>query len=478
MTMSNEEFIQAVAGYVQKYASSYGIMVHSPIIAQAILESGWGKSTLASKYHNYFGLKCGSSWTGKSVNMTTQEEYTEGTLTTIKDNFRVYDSMEEGIKGYFEFIQYSRYANLKGITDPKEYLETIKADGYATSSTYVTNTYALVTQYNLTQYDGKGSVEEMANAVVKQAQAWIGCKESDGSHKQIIDVYNSHTPLARGYKVQYTDAWCATFVSACAIKAGCTDVLPTECGCDRMIDLFKNLGEWVENDAYVPSAGDVIFYDWDDSGSGDNTGSSDHVGIVESCDGKNIVVIEGNKNDAVEKRTIAVNGKFIRGFGVPKYSGTSNTTSTATKSVAEVAQEVIQGLWGNGDDRKTNLTNAGYDYSAVQKKVNELLSGTSTTTTTTSKSVDEIAQEVINGKWGNGDDRKKALTNAGYDYDAVQAKVNSLLSGSSSTTKSVTEIAKEVIQGKWGNGTARKEALEKAGYNYSEVQKKVNELMS
>jgi hypothetical protein len=476
MIMSKEEFIQEVAGYVQKYASSYGIMVHSPIIAQAILESGWGESTLASNYHNYFGLKCGSSWTGKSVNMETQEEYTEGTLTTIKDNFRVFDSMEEGIKGYFEFIQYSRYANLKGITDPKEYLETIKADGYATSSTYVTNTYALVTQYNLTQYDSKGSVEEMVNAVVKQAQAWIGCKESDGSHKQIIDVYNSHTPLARGYEVKYTDAWCATFVSACAIKAGCTDVLPTECGCDRMIDLFKNLGEWVENDAYVPSAGDVIFYDWDDSGSGDNTGSSDHVGIVESCDGKNIVVIEGNKNDAVERRTIAVNGKFIRGFGVPKYNGTSNTTSTttttATKSVAEVAQEVIQGLWGNGDDRKTNLTNAGYDYSEVQKKVNEL-SGTSTP----SKSVDEIAQEVINGKWGNGNDRKKALTDAGYDYDAVQAKVNSLLSGSSSTTKSVDEVAKEVIQGKWGNGTARKEALTKAGYDYTLIQEKVNELL-
>ena len=137
--MTKNEFISGVAGYVQKYAAAYGILVHSPVIAQAVLESGWGGSRLSSQYHNYFGLKCGSRWTGKSVNMKTQEEYTPGTLTTISDNFRVYDSMEEGIKGYFEFIQLPRYRNLKGITDPEKYLETIRADGYATSSSYVKN---------------------------------------------------------------------------------------------------------------------------------------------------------------------------------------------------------------------------------------------------------------------------------------------------------------------------------------------------
>lgn len=145
--MTNQEFIEQVAKFVQKYAAQYGIKVHSPIIAQAILESGWGNSKLAARYHNYFGLKCGTKWTGKSVNMTTQEEYTVGTLTTIKDNFRVYDSMEEGIKGYFEFIQLARYQNLKGITNPKKYLETIKADGYATSFTYVTNNMKLIEVY-------------------------------------------------------------------------------------------------------------------------------------------------------------------------------------------------------------------------------------------------------------------------------------------------------------------------------------------
>ena len=152
--MTHKEFIEVIAKYVIKYANDYGIKVHSPIIAQAILESGWGGSTLASKYNNFFGLKCGGSWKGKSVNMATKEEYTVGTLTDIRANFRVYDTIEDGVKGYFEFINYSRYANLKGVKDPEEYCRRIKADGYATSSTYVTNLMRVIRDNNLTRFDG------------------------------------------------------------------------------------------------------------------------------------------------------------------------------------------------------------------------------------------------------------------------------------------------------------------------------------
>ena len=159
--MTNSEFIEQIGKYVKKYADKYGIKVHSPIIAQAILESGWGKSGLASKYHNYFGLKCGSAWKDKSVNLSTKEEYKVGTLTSIRDNFRVYDSMEAGVKGYFDFINYSRYANLKGVTDPETYLKNIKNDGYATSSKYVENLMKVIRENNLTRFDGKDSeVEE------------------------------------------------------------------------------------------------------------------------------------------------------------------------------------------------------------------------------------------------------------------------------------------------------------------------------
>lgn len=153
--MNNNEFVEQIAKCVKKYAYLYGIEVHSPIIAQAILESGWGRSGLASKYHNYFGLKCGSSWKGKSVNMATKEEYKVGTLTNIRDNFRVYDSMEAGVKGYFDFINTSRYANLKGVKSPEEYVRRIKADGYATSSKYVNNVMRVIRDNKLTRFDYK-----------------------------------------------------------------------------------------------------------------------------------------------------------------------------------------------------------------------------------------------------------------------------------------------------------------------------------
>ncbi len=148
-----KEFIEKIAPLIREEAKKRGYLVASPIIAQAICESGWGLSTLASKYHNYFGLKCGSSWKGASVNMATKEEYTAGTLTSIRDNFRAYSDIKAGVAGYFDFIQYSRYANLKTASTPREYLERIKADGYATSSTYVNTNMNIVTNYNLTVYD-------------------------------------------------------------------------------------------------------------------------------------------------------------------------------------------------------------------------------------------------------------------------------------------------------------------------------------
>lgn len=190
-----------------------------------------------------------------------------------------------------------------------------------------------------------------ANTILTIARGYLGCKESNGSHKKIIDLYNSHKPLARSYKVKYTDSWCATFVSACAIKCGYTDIIPTECSCNQMINGFKKIGRWCEDDAHVPSTGDIIFYDWQDNGIGDNKGSSDHVGIVEKVEGNTITVIEGNKNDTVARRAIKVNGKYIRGYGLPKYdtvapshkpqTQTKPTTSNALGTYVVTASSLI-----------------------------------------------------------------------------------------------------------------------------------------
>ena len=147
-----KDFIAKIAPIIQKEAKARGYQVCSPVIAQACCESRYGFSGLA-KYHNYFGMKCGSAWKGPSVNLATKEEY-NSQLVSIRDNFRCYPGgMEEGVKGYFDFISTKRYANLKSATTPREYLERIKADGYATSSTYVNTNMNYILKHDLTKWD-------------------------------------------------------------------------------------------------------------------------------------------------------------------------------------------------------------------------------------------------------------------------------------------------------------------------------------
>lgn len=181
-------FVDEIAPIVRELAPRYDIKCPSAVIAQAILESGWGKSSLASKYHNYFGLKCGTKWTGKSVNLATQEEYEPGVLTSITDNFRVYDSMYEGVLGYFEFIQLVRYQNLRGIEDPLTYLQTIIADGYATSSQYVDSCMSIIAKNNLTIYDKEGEADMalyLAQASIDENGKICGGKAGNQSGREL-----------------------------------------------------------------------------------------------------------------------------------------------------------------------------------------------------------------------------------------------------------------------------------------------------
>lgn len=164
-----------------------------------------------------------------------------------------------------------------------------------------------------------GSGQTSREKFVETAASFIGCMEADGSFRKIIDYYNQHKPSGK-YRMSYTDPWCAAFVSAIALMCDLQDIIPIEVSCPQMIVMFQRLGAWIENDAYTPSAGDVVFYDWDDNGVGDNTGTSDHVGIVRSVSGSTFTVVEGNMSDAVGQRRMSINGRYIRGFGVPKFS--------------------------------------------------------------------------------------------------------------------------------------------------------------
>ena len=155
--------------------------------------------------------------------------------------------------------------------------------------------------------------------MVDTAKSWLGVKEEDGSHQPVIDLYNSHEPLARGYPATYEDSWCSIFVSTVAIQCGLTDIIPTECGCEPHIELFKELDCWVEDDDYLPLPGDIVFYHWECTDEGNCVARSDHVGIVVGTVGDYIKVIEGNYGDAASYHLIWKDHSEIRGYALPKY---------------------------------------------------------------------------------------------------------------------------------------------------------------
>lgn len=162
---------------------------------------------------------------------------------------------------------------------------------------------------------------KLREQIVATAVEWHGTQEGDKKHEQIIQIYNSHEPLAQNYKVTMEDNWCAAFASTVAIECNLTDIIPTECGCQRQIGLWEELGRWEENDNYMPLPGDYIYYAWDEEFSfGDCTGWADHVGIVVGSAGPIIKVIEGNWSDSVTYHYVLRGDYQIRGYGLPDYA--------------------------------------------------------------------------------------------------------------------------------------------------------------
>lgn len=311
--------------------------------------------------------------------------------------------------------------------------------------------------------------------ILNQARKYIGVAQGSATHKAIIDKYNSVKPLPVGYAVKYTDDWCDAFITTLAIETGAVDIIGRECGVQRHIDIFKAKGIWIEDGTITPKAGDIITFNWDEYNS-NNNGFADHIGIVESVANGQITTIEGNTDRAVRRRTYQIGNGYIRGFARPKYAA-ETTTTPANKSNDTIANEVIAGEWSSGQDRINKLTNAGYNAQEVQNRVNTILGASAAPVKPTLKPTDTIAKEVVNGDWGSGQDRFNRLANAGYNAQQVQNRVNELLGATSKPQlKSIDTVAREVLAGQWGNGADRKARLEKAGYNYNQVQSRVNQL--
>ena len=165
-------------------------------------------------------------------------------------------------------------------------------------------------------------------AFVNQMRSYIGARDGNAQHKQIVDTYNSYLPHPRGYTLTMNDPWCAATVSAASIALGYTNITPIECSCSKLIEIAKKMGIWQERDDYVPNLADWVIYDWEDDGKGDCTGKPNHVGSVESVAGSEFIVIEGNKGYPIgecARRTMKVNGRYIRGFICPRYDEEPNT---------------------------------------------------------------------------------------------------------------------------------------------------------
>lgn len=219
--------------------------------------------------------------------------------------------------------------------------------------------------------------------VVNLINSWIGLNEKDGSYRKIIDIYNNDMPggkFPRSVKMQYSWAWCACTWSALAIKLGYTKIMPIEISVNHLMNEAMRMGIWKESDVYIPDIGDAVVYDWDDNGKGDNVGYPDHVGTIVSVNESAgyFVVVEGNYSNSVKKRTMSINGKYIRGFICPKYDEKSKPVAITPSDVkmktnVEIAHEVIAGDWGSGDERKVKLEAAGYNYVLIQAQVNTIL---------------------------------------------------------------------------------------------------------
>lgn len=294
--------------------------------------------------------------------------------------------------------QYSTVWNsLISATSVKEASNVVllKFERPADQSVSVQNKRASYGQTYFDKYANKSTVKEETKVakysrqkVVDLVNSWLGYSEANGKHKIIVDIYNLFSgKLPRSVKMTYDWAWCACTWSALAIKLGYTAIMPIEISCYYIIEEAKKMGCWVERDSYVPKPADAVLYDWDDGSnyaSYDNTNCPDHIGTVVYVNESAgyFEVVEGNYSNSVKKRTLSINGRYIRGFITPKYDDNTVVTPTTPvtpsgekKSVDTIAHEVIAGVWGNGDARKKAITDAGYDFSAVQDRVNAILNG-------------------------------------------------------------------------------------------------------
>lgn len=486
--MSKEEFIKKIAAYIKKYAPSYSIKVYSPIIAQAILESAYGTSELAVNAHNYFGLKYREGRCKTCIGVYTKvgtEQNPDGSYVSSSMEWCKFNDMENGVIGYFDFINISNYSNLKGVTEPRKYLEYIKADGYATSLDYVDNLMSVIENWSLTDYDEKEEIKMSNSSLV----SYTGLSPNhSGKRTHSIDRITPHCVVGQ----LSAESICACFPAG--RDASCNYAIGTN-GKIALCVEEKNRSWCSSNEANDQRA--VTIECASDKTAPYAMNNKVYQSLINLCvdickrNGKTKLIWFGDKSKTLNyspksnEMVLTVHRWFANkscpgdwlysrlgdlAAQVTKKLGGSSSTSSGGSTTSGTLYRVQTGAFSkkaNADALVKKLEAAGYDTYVVQvdglykvqtgaysKKANadaqvkklkadgfDAFVTTKTGTGVSSrsdgtkkKSNAEIAKEIYNGTcsdsrwstWGNGQDRVNRLTAAGYDYDAVQAEVNKL----------------------------------------------------
>lgn len=483
--MTIQEFIDSIAGYIKKYAAAYNVCVFSPIIAQAILESNKGTSELAVNAHNYFGLKYRKGRCKTCVGVyhkVGSEQNPDGTYTSSAMEWCKFGSMEDGVIGYFDFTNISTYSNLKGVTDPRQYLENIKADGYATSLKYVDNLMAVIEKYDLTRYDkeemkmsnsslvsytkispNKNSPRNRAidritpHCVVGQLSAESICGCFTSPSRQASCNYGIGYDGRISLCVEEKDrSWCSSS------SANDHRAVTIECASDKTapyafnnavyaslvnlcVDICQRNGKskllWLGDKnktlAYAPKSDEMVLtvHRWFANKSCPGDWLYNRLGNLAAEVTKRLT---GGSTDT-GKVDVPSDGKTLYRVQTGAFSKRSNADAWAAKlKAAGFDTYIVQmgnlykvqvGAYSqksNAENMMVKLKAAGYDAFITTK------SGTAAGTA--KKSAAEIAKEIYNGtcsdarwsSWGNGADRVNRLKQAGYDPSEVQSEVNKL----------------------------------------------------
>lgn len=448
--MNHSDFVKTVAAYIKKYAPMYGIEVVSPIIAQAVLESGYGTSELAVNAHNYFGLKYREGRCKTCIgiyHMVGSEQNADGSYTSSAMQWCKFKDMENGVIGYFDFINIPNYKNLKGVTDPRKYLENIKADGYATSHKYVDNLMRVIETWHLTDYDNKEETKMSNSPLVVYTKL---SPNHSGQRTHSIDRITPHCVVGQ----LSAESICGCFIST-SRQASCNYGIGTDGRISMSVE-EKNRS-WCsssrENDqraVTIECASDKTApYAFNDAV---------YASLVNLCvdicqrNGKSKLLWLGDKNKTLayapksDEMVLTVHRWFANKScpGDWLYNRLGNLAAEVTKrltggstdtgkvdvpSDSKTLYRVQTGAFSkrsNADAWAAKLKAAGYDAFITTK------SGTAAGTA--KKSAAEIAKEIYNGtcsdarwsSWGNGADRVNRLKQAGYDPSEVQSEVNKL----------------------------------------------------